>query len=78
MSMNIQVTLEEPLLAEVVRAGHSLGLEPAQVIRQARLDWLKRPDGRQFEQEWIAALQQNADEASRAEDWIEVQAWSET
>ena len=45
---------------------------------QALLAWLKRHDGQRFEQEWIAALKQNADEASRAEDWLEAQAWSES
>ena len=76
--MNIQISLDEQLWAEMLRVGNPLGLEPAQVIRQALLDWLKRHDGQRFEQEWIAALKQNADEASRAEDWLEAQAWSES
>lgn len=33
--------------------------------------------GQQFEQAWIAALKQHPDEASRAEDWLEAQAWGE-
>ena len=78
MNTNIKVSLEQQLLAEMVRVGNPLGLEPAQVIRQALLAWLKRHDGQRFEQEWIAALQQNADESSRAEDWLEAQGWSES
>lgn len=76
MSTNIQISLDEQLWAELVRVGLPLGLEPAQVIRQALQVWLERRDGQRFEQEWIAALKQNADEASRAEDWLEAQAWS--
>ena len=44
MNTNIQISLEEPLLAERVKAGSPLGLEPAQVIPQALLAWLKRHD----------------------------------
>jgi hypothetical protein len=76
--MNIEVSLEEQLLAEIVRAGKPRGLELTQIIREALLAWLKRHGGQQFEQEWITALKQNPDEASRAEDWFEAQAWSES
>jgi hypothetical protein len=76
--MNVEVSLEEKLLAEVVSAGKPRGLEPAQIIREALLAWLKRHGGQQFEQEWSAALKQKPDEASRAEDWFEAQAWSES
>ncbi len=75
--MNIEITLEEQLLTEIVSAGKSRGLELAQIIREALLVWLKRNGGQQFEQEWVAALKQNPDEASRAEDWLESQTWSE-
>jgi len=76
--INIEVSLEEQLLAEVVSAGKPHGLELAQIIREALLAWLKRHGGQQFEREWIAALKQNPDEASLAEDWFEAQAWSES
>jgi predicted DNA-binding antitoxin AbrB/MazE fold protein len=33
--------------------------------------------GQQFEQAWITALKQHPDEASRAEDRLEAQAWGE-
>jgi hypothetical protein len=77
MNTNIQISLDEQLWAAMVRVGKPLGLEPTQVIRQALLGWLGQHDGQRFEQEWIAALKQNPDEASRAEDWLEAQAWSE-
>jgi len=31
-----------------------------------------------FEQEWIASLKKNPDDANRAEEWLKVQAWSES
>lgn len=77
-AMNIEVSLEERLLAEIVSAGKPLGLELAQIIREALLAWLKQHSGQQFEQEWIAALKQTPDDASRAEDWFEAQTWSES
>jgi hypothetical protein len=76
--MNIQISLDEQLLAEIGKVGKPVGLELAQVVREALVAWLKRHDGQRFEQEWIAALKQNPDEASRAEDWFEAQVWSET
>ena len=77
MNTNIQISLDEQLWADLVRIGLPLGLEPVQVIRQALQVWLKRLDGQRFEQEWIVALKQNADEVSRADDWLEAQAWEE-
>lgn len=75
--MNVEILLDEQLLAEISQVGKPLGLAPDQIIREAVLAWLKQHDGQRFEQEWLAALKQQPDEASRAEDWIEVQAWSE-
>lgn len=76
MNTNIQISLDEQLWAAMVRVGKPLGLEPVQVVRQAVLGWLGQHDGQRFEQEWIASLKQNPDDASRAEDWLEAQAWS--
>ena len=77
MNTNIQVSLDEQLWADIVRVGSPLGLEPIQVMRQALLVWLERHDGQRFEQKWVATLKQNPDDASRAEDWLAAQAWSE-
>lgn len=77
MDTNIQISLDEQLWAATVRAGKPLGLEPSQVVRQALLNWLGQHDGQRFKQEWIAALKQYPDQARRAEDWLEAQAWSE-
>jgi len=49
----------------------------AVIVREALHAWLKRREGLRFEQEWIAALQKHPDDAQRAEDWLEAQAWSE-
>jgi hypothetical protein len=51
-------------------------------LMQALQTWLKRRndlrcEGVRFEQEWIASLKKNPDDASRAEEWLEAQAWSE-
>lgn len=75
--MNIQVPLDEQLLAEINKASKPLGLDLAQIIREALLAWLRRREGERFEQEWVAALKRNPDEASRAEDWLEAQTWSD-
>ena len=74
---NLQIPIDEHLLAEINKASKPLGLDMAQIITEALRAWLKRGEGRRFEQEWIAALKKNPDMASRAEDWGEAQAWSE-
>lgn len=76
--MNVEISLDEHLLAELQKAGQSLGLDLTQITTVALQAWLKQREGRQFEQEWIAALTNNPDEAGRAEDWLEAQAWSES
>jgi hypothetical protein len=75
--MNVQIPIDEQLLAEVNEAGKPLGLDLAQIIREALRAWLKQREGLRFEQDWITALRLHPDEASRAEDWLEAQAWSE-
>ena len=72
---NVQITIDEDTLARVDRIGKPLGLKRSEVVRQALRDWLRRHAVENFEQEWIAALQRNPDEAARAEDWRDIQAW---
>jgi hypothetical protein len=80
--INMQIAVDENLLAEIEKAGERQGLDLAQIVREALQTWLKRRDGlrregMRFEQEWIATLKKNPDDASRAEEWLEAQAWSE-
>jgi len=74
--INVQLTLDEKLLAEVDKVSKPLGLDLAQIMREALMAWLKKREALHFEQEWVAALKNNPDTASRAEDWLEAQAWS--
>ncbi len=75
---NVQIAIDESLLDEINKAGEHHGLDLAQIIREALHAWLKRREGLRFEQDWIAALKKNPDDASRAEVWSEVQIWSES
>ena len=73
---NVQITIDEDTLTRVDRIGRPLGLKRSEVVRQALRDWLRRHTVESFEQEWIAALRKKPDEAARAEDWRQIQAWS--
>ena len=79
--INIQIAIDENLLAEIEKAGDRQGQEVAQIVKEALHAWLKRErlrrEGLRFEQEWMTALKKNPDEANRAEAWLEAQAWSE-
>ena len=73
---NVQVTIDEETLTRVDRVGKPLGLKRSEVVRQALREWLRRRAVENFEQEWIAALQKKPDDAARAEEWRDIQAWS--
>ena len=76
--MDVHISLDEKLLDEIRKIGGPRGLDTEQIIREALLGWLKQNEGRRFEQEWIAALARRPDEAIRAEEWLEVQTWTES
>ena len=73
---NVQITIDEDTLTRVDRVGKPLGLKRSEVVRQALREWLRRRAVENFEQEWIAALQKKPDDAVRAEEWRDIQAWS--
>ena len=73
---NVQITVDPETLAHVDRVAKPLGLKRSEIVRQALRDWLRRHTVESFEREWIAALQNKSDEASGADDWKDIQAWS--
>ena len=74
---SIPIPFDEKLLADIDKVSKPLGLELARVVEAALHAWLKRHESRRFGQEWIAALKKNPDEAGRAEEWLDAQAWSD-
>ncbi len=72
---NVQVTIDEETLSRVDRVGKPLGLNRSEIVRQALRQWLRRHAVESFERKWIGALQERADDASRADDWLEAEAW---
>jgi metal-responsive CopG/Arc/MetJ family transcriptional regulator len=72
---NVQITIDDETLARVDRVGKPLGLNRSEIVRQALRQWLHCQAVENFEREWITALQKTPDEASRADDWIDIQAW---
>ena len=74
---SVQITVDEETLSKVDGIGNSLGLTRSEIVRQALREWMSRQAVQAFEQEWIAALRKNPDDADRAEDWVGSQSWSE-
>jgi metal-responsive CopG/Arc/MetJ family transcriptional regulator len=74
---NVQITIDEDTLVRVERVGKPLGLNRSEIVRQALREWLRRHAVDTFERQWIAALDRRPDEASRADEWIDVQRWGE-
>lgn len=71
--IDVRITVDEQLLAEVDRIGQPLGLDRSQIVSQALQSWLQRRTVERFEQEWIDSLQRHPDEADRAEAWLSLQ-----
>ncbi|CAK0747902.1 Ribbon-helix-helix protein CopG domain-containing protein [Gammaproteobacteria bacterium] len=74
--INVQLAIDEKLLAEVDKISEQLGLDLTQIIREALVAWLKKREALCFEQEWITALKNNPDTVNHTEDWLEAQVWS--
>ena len=72
---NVQISIDDETLERVDRAGKPLGLNRSEIVRQALRQWLRRQAVEDFEHRWIAALQDEPDDAARADDWLESQAW---
>ena len=73
---NVQITIDEETLTRVDQIGKPLGLKRSEIVRRALRDWLRSRVVESFEQDWIAALRKEPDDAGRAEDWLEIQTWS--
>lgn len=50
-------------------------VDRSEIVRQALRQWLHRQAVENFEREWITALEKTPDDAARADDWIDIQAW---
>jgi metal-responsive CopG/Arc/MetJ family transcriptional regulator len=74
---NVQISIDEKMLAELERVGKPLGLKRSQIVRQALREWLHRHAVQRFEQDWIRSVESEPDQAERADDWIGIQASSE-
>ena len=72
----MQITIDEETLTRVDQIGKPLGLKRSEIVRRALRDWLRSRVVESFEQDWIAALRKEPDDAGRAEDWLEIQTWS--
>lgn len=75
--VDVHITVDEKLLDEVDRVSEPLGLDRSEVVNQALQVWLRSHTLGHFEQEWIAALQKEPDDARRAEIWMDAQVWEE-
>ncbi|MFQ5824591.1 MAG: ribbon-helix-helix domain-containing protein [bacterium] len=73
--INLTINIDEPLLSAIDKACKPLGLNRVQIIEEALRSWLKKRECSLFEREWIDALKENPDEASRAEEWLNAQDW---
>jgi metal-responsive CopG/Arc/MetJ family transcriptional regulator len=72
---NVQVWMDEKLLARLDRAAKPLGLKRSAAIREAVRGWPERRAIQEFESEWIAALRARPDDARRADEWSSAQEW---
>jgi metal-responsive CopG/Arc/MetJ family transcriptional regulator len=72
---NVQITMEEDLLATVDRVASSIRQSRSAVVREALKRWLKDQEVRQFEEDWIASLKSRPQDESEVEAWAEAEDW---
>jgi metal-responsive CopG/Arc/MetJ family transcriptional regulator len=73
---NVQISIDEETLDHVDRAAAPLGLSRSEVVRQALRQWLRRGTVQRFEEDWIASLRKEPDDATRTDDWLLADSWS--
>ena len=72
---NVQITMNEDLLATVDRVASSIHQSRSAVVREALKRWLKDQEVRQFEEDWIAGLKSRPQDESESEAWAEAEDW---
>ena len=72
---NVQITIEEDLLATVDRVASSIHQSRSAVVREALKRWLKDQEVRQFEEDWIDSLKRRPQDETEVEAWAEAEDW---
>ena len=78
---NVQISLDEELLATVDDLAAACQLTRSAVVREALRTWIRRKRVEQFENAWIAGLEESrpAETSEPSEDaaWLAAESWSE-
>ena len=78
---SITLTLPDSLRRELESRAHAGGVSLNEyvviVLAVHAFAVCGEQGGRRFELDWVSALGRQPDDASRAEDWIEAQSWTE-
>ncbi len=74
---NVQISLDEELLASLDRFAASSQRSRSAVVREALKTWIRRKQVEAFEDEWIAKLKENPQDQEEDEAWLEAESWSD-
>jgi len=79
---NVQISLDEELLATIDDLAASHQLTRSAVVRDALRTWIHRKRVEAFEDEWIAGLKKSPGESESSEPaeddaWLAAESWSD-
>lgn len=74
---NVQISLDEELLATVDDLAAASQLTRSAVVREALRTWIRRKRVEEFENAWIARLEESPAEPSEDDAWLAAESWSE-
>jgi len=75
---NVQISLDEELLAMLDDMAESAQMSRSAAVREALKTWIRHKQVEDFESAWIARLKENQDyERSENDAWLAAESWSE-
>ena len=74
---NVQISFDEKLLLTIDHFAAASQLSRSAIVRKALKSWMKEQEIKAFEEQWMATLQQNADNVDNAEEWVQIETWSD-
>lgn len=72
---NTQISFDEELLQEIDRIADASNKTRTAVVREAVRYWLKEKEIKDFEAEWITALQNNPEDTEELNHWASHEEW---
>jgi metal-responsive CopG/Arc/MetJ family transcriptional regulator len=72
---NVQISFDEDLLDTIDELAAALNLTRSAIVREALKNWVRQREVKNFEDEWIAKLNEKPQALCEMEAWTEAESW---